>query len=212
MRPVTDSEIQRYAETHSSPEPDYLARINRNTHAQVLSPRTLSGHFQGRFLSMISRMIAPKVVLEIGTYTGYSALCLAEGLAPGGKVITIDINEELETRVRNNFENSPFASSIELMIGDARKIIPTLNIHPDLVFIDADKKGYAEYYDLMLPRITSGGWMLIDNVLWDGKVLDEKPDAKTRVMLQFNKKIAGDTRIEKVMLPIRDGLTLLRKI
>ena len=212
MRPVTDSDIQRYAETHSSPEPDYLARINRNTHAQVLSPRMLSGHFQGRFLSMISRMIAPKVVLEIGTYTGYSALCLAEGLAPGGKVITIDINEELETRVRNNFENSPFASSIELMIGDARKIIPTLNIHPDLVFIDADKKGYAEYYDLMLPRITSGGWMLIDNVLWDGKVLDEKPDAKTRVMLQFNKKIAGDTRIEKVMLPIRDGLTLLRKI
>jgi len=212
MRPVTDSDIQRYAETHSSPEPDYLARINRNTHAQVLSPRMLSGHFQGRFLSMISRMIAPKVVLEIGTYTGYSALCLAEGLAPGGKVITIDINEELETRVRNNFENSPFASSIELMIGDARKIIPTLNIHPDLVFIDADKKGYAEYYDLMLPRITSGGWMLIDNVLWDGKVLDEKPDAKTRVMLQFNKKIAGDSRIEKVMLPIRDGLTLLRKI
>ncbi len=212
MRPVTDSDIQRYAETHSSPEPDYLARINRNTHAQVLSPRMLSGHFQGRFLSMISRMIAPKVVLEIGTYTGYSALCLAEGLAPGGKVITIDINEELEGRVRKNFDESPFASSIELLIGDARKIIPTLNIHPDLVFIDADKKGYAEYYDLMLPRITSGGWMLIDNVLWDGKVLDEKPDAKTRVMLEFNKKIAGDSRIEKVMLPIRDGLTLLRKI
>lgn len=212
MNPITNADIQRYAEAHSSTEPEYLARINRDTHAQVLSPRMLSGHFQGRLLSMISHMIKPSCILEIGTYTGYSALCLAEGLASGGRVITIDINEELESRVRKNFSESPYASCIELLIGDARKIIPKLDIHPDLVFIDADKKGYAEYFELILPRISSGAWILIDNVLWDGKVLDEKPDAKTRVMLDFNQKIAADPRVEKIVLPIRDGLTLVRKI
>jgi hypothetical protein len=212
MNQITNADIQRYVDAHSSAEPEYLARINRDTHAQVLSPRMLSGHFQGRLLSMISHMIRPSCILEIGTYTGYSALCLAEGLAPGGKVVTIDINEELESRVRKNFSESPYSSCIELLIGDARKIIPTLDIHPELVFIDADKKGYEEYFEMILPRISSGAWILVDNVLWDGKVLDEKPDAKTRVMLDFNQKIFTDPRVEKIVLPLRDGLTLVRKI
>jgi caffeoyl-CoA O-methyltransferase len=212
MKMITDADIQRYAELNTSPEPEYLQRINRDTHAQVLSPRMLSGHYQGRLLRMISLMIRPQSILEIGTYTGYSALCLAEGLAPGGKIITIDINEELENRVRKNFSASPFASVIEFICGDARKIIPGLNINPDLVFIDADKKGYAEYYNLILPKLRPGGWILVDNVLWDGKVTEENPDTKTRIILDFNKMIAADERVEKILIPIRDGLTLIRKV
>lgn len=205
-------DIQHYAERHTSAESNLLQQINRDTHAQVLRPRMLSGHLQGRWLAMVSQMVRPSNVLEIGTYTGYSALCLAEGLLPEGKLITLDINEELEDKVRGYFNASDYAAQIDYRIGDARKIIPTLTETFDLVFIDADKESYSLYYDLVIGKLRPGGFILVDNVLWSGKVVEVKQDKDTRNMIEFNRKIQDDHRIENVLLPIRDGIMMIRKV
>lgn len=204
--------IQKYAEEHTSQESDILKVVNRHTHAHVLMPRMLSGHMQGRILSMISHMIKPTYILEIGTYTGYSAICLAEGLQVGGKLITIDINEELENTVRGYFKASRFEDAIEYKVGNAIEIIPTLQMNFDLVFIDADKENYLRYYDLVINRVPLGGYILVDNVLWSGKVLEEKPDKDTRAIKDFNDKIQSDARVENVLLPVRDGIMMIRKV
>ena len=209
---VVNPELQKYSEDHTSSENDLLKKINRDTHAQVMMPRMLSGHMQGRILSMISCMIKPTTILEIGTYTGYSALCLAEGLKHDGKLVTIDINEELEVRVRNYFNDSPSNAQIDYRIGNALEIIPSLNLNFDLVFIDADKENYARYYDLIINRVPLGGYILADNVLWSGKVLDEKSDKDTRAIKAFNDKIQDDARVENVLLPVRDGILVMRKV
>lgn len=209
---IIDEKIQDYAEKHTTDESSLLKRINRDTHAQVLMPRMLSGQLQGRVLSMISCMARPRVILEIGTYTGYSALCMAEGLREDGKLITIDINEELEDRVRSYFREAKLQDRIDYRIGDATAIIPQLNENFDLVFIDADKENYARYFDLVIDRVNLNGIILADNVLWSGKVLQEKPDKDTRAIIDFNEKIQRDPRVENVLLPIRDGIMLMRKI
>ena len=206
------SEIQQYSEAHTTTENALLKKISRDTHAQVMMPRMLSGHLQGRVLSMISNMIKPKVVLEIGTYTGYSAICMAEGLAPSGKVITIDINNELEDRVREYFGQSGMNDKISFLIGNALEIIPTLTDRFDLVFIDADKENYSRYFDLVIDRVNLNGFILADNVLWSGKVLNSNPDKDTKAILAFNEKVHADTRVENVLLPIRDGIMVARKI
>lgn len=209
-----DPTIEQYANEHTSLESPLLAKLNRETHMKVLQPRMLSGHFQGRLLSMISHMVSPQFILEIGTYTGYSALCLAEGLSKEGKLLTLDINEELETRCRSFFDKSPYGHQIEMKIGDALAIIPTIESTIDLVFIDADKDNYWNYFELCLPKLRSGGFMLVDNVLWSGKVLEEsKPnDIDTQALKLFNQQLMEDERVEQVLLPVRDGLTLVRKI
>jgi caffeoyl-CoA O-methyltransferase len=207
-----DPQLQKYAESHTTAESELLKKINRETHALIMKPRMLSGHMQGRFLSLISKMICPERILEIGTYTGYSALCLAEGLQPQGKLITLDINEELEDRVNGYFRESAFANQIIYRIGNALNIIPQLNESFDLVFIDADKENYSNYYDLVFDKVKVGGYLLADNVLWSGKVIDSKPDKDTRSVLAFNDKVHNDPRVENVLLPIRDGITLIRKL
>jgi len=203
-------DLQAYIETHTSEESALLKKINRETNAQVLMSRMLSGHVQGRFLSMMSKLMKPTCILEIGTYTGYSAICLAEGLPPDGKLITIDINEELESRVRGYFIESGFSEKIDYRIGDARKIVPTLNETFDLAFIDADKENYSLYFDLIIDKVSSGGLILADNVLWSGKVLDAKPDKDTRAIIEFNKKIQNDSRVENLLMPLRDGVMMMR--
>lgn len=204
-------ELQVYTEKHTTDESSLLKRINRETHAQVLMPRMLSGHLQGRVLSMISKMVRPKVILEIGTYTGYSAICLAEGLQKDGKLVTLDINEELEKRVRGYFQEANLESVIDYRIGNALEIIPSLSMSFDLVFIDADKENYSRYFDLVIEKVSQGGYILADNVLWSGKVLATKPDKDTRAILSFNEKIHSEPRVENVLLPIRDGIMLVRK-
>ncbi len=204
--------LQKYIEAHTDFESDILKKINRDTHAHVLKSRMLSGQVQGRFLSMISKMIQPKRILEIGTYTGYSAICLAEGLQPDGKLITIDINEELESRVKNYFNDASLSDKIDYRIGDARKIIPTLNEVFDLVFIDADKENYSLYFDLVIDKVAKGGVILADNVLWSGKVVEPKPDKDTKSILDFNYKIQNDLRVENLLLGLRDGIMVMRKI
>lgn len=207
-----DKAIAEYCESVSADESALLKKISRDTHANVLMSRMLSGHLQGRLLSMISKMCKPSKILEIGTYTGYSALCLAEGLRENGKLITIDINEELEGRVRHYFQESSYSNSIDYQIGDARKIIPQLNMSFDLVFIDADKESYSTYFDLVIDKVPSGGYILADNVLWSGKVLDAKPDKDTRAIVAFNLKIQNDSRVENLLLPVRDGIMVMRKV
>lgn len=210
-----DKDLMDYVEQHTSPEPELLSKINRDTHAHVLMPRMLSGHLQGRVLAALSHMIKPARVLEIGTYTGYSALCMAEGLNDKGELHTIDINEELEAKVKGFFQESPFSRQIRYHIGNALEIIPTLNEKWDLVFIDADKKNYAAYYDLVIEQVNTGGFIIADNVLWSGKVLKEgekKPDKDTQAILDFNKKVHDDPQVENVLFPIRDGLMVLRKV
>ena len=209
---ITPLEIQAYSEAHTSAESNLLKGIDRDTHAHVLMPRMLSGHLQGRLLAMISQMIKPERILEIGTYTGYSALCMAEGLTKTGKLITIDINEELEDRVRKYFSQSPYGKQIDFRVGNALHIIPTLNESFDLVFIDADKQNYGRYYDLVMDKVRPGGFILADNVLWSGKILAPDPDKDTRVILEFNKKVAEDIRVENVLLPMRDGLMVIRRV
>lgn len=209
---ITHPLVQQYAERYTSTENELLQKINRDTHAKVLMPRMLSGQLQGRFLAMVSRMLKPQTILELGTYTGYSALCLAEGLAKGGKLITIDANEELEDSVRAYFNESGYGTSIDYLIGKAIEIIPTLKESFDLVFIDADKENNGKYFDLLINRVTLGGFLLVDNVLWSGKVVEDKIDKDTRSILSFNEMIQHDDRVENVLLPLRDGLMLMQKV
>lgn len=208
------ADITAYAEAHTSPETELLHQLNRNTRAHVMAPRMLSGHLQGRFLAMIARLIRPRRILEIGTYTGYSALCLAEGLTDDGRLITIDHNEELEGFARSYWRQSPLNDKIDLHVGDAANIISTLDTLFDLVFIDADKRSNALYYDLIFDKLRPGGIILADNVLWSGKVIDAvRPgDQDTAAVLAFNQKIQADPRVENVLLPIRDGILLIRKL
>lgn len=205
--------IDHYSENHTSPESELLAKLNRDTQAKVLRPRMLSGHLQGRTLSMMSHMLRPNRILEIGTYTGYSALCLAEGLTDGGELHTIDINEELEDFAQSYFDKSEYGQKIKMHIGNALDLIPELNKTWDMVFIDADKTNYSNYYDLVIDRTRSGGFIIADNVLWSGKVTEpvKKQDDDTRALIAFNKKIQHDERVENVLLPIRDGLMVCRK-
>jgi caffeoyl-CoA O-methyltransferase len=208
--------INDYSENHTSPESDLLAKLNRQTHAKILQARMLSGHLQGRVLAMFSHMIRPDRILEIGTYTGYSALCLAEGLTENGKIITIDVNEELEDFTRSFFEESPLTEKIDYRIGDAAEIIPTLDETFDMVFIDADKVNYQLYYDLVFDKVKVGGYIISDNVLWSGKVADNQEDRKvdrdTQTLLDFNKMCHNDPRTENLLMPIRDGLMICRKV
>jgi predicted O-methyltransferase YrrM len=208
-----NKEIENYALEHSQSESDVLKKLNRETYVKVIQPRMLSGHMQGNLLSMFSKMIKPKQILEIGTYTGYSAICLAQGLQENGKLHTIDINEELEKIVRSFITEAGLEEKINYYIGDAMKIIPTINETFDLVFIDADKKNYAGYFDLVYDKVKSGGYIIADNVLWSGKVLDQKNamDMDTKIIDAFNKKIHADDRVEHMLLPIRDGLMIVRK-
>jgi len=207
-----DDSLANYLENHSSSENELLKQINRETHLKEPRAHMLSGHYQGRVLSLISKMKSPKRIIEVGTFTGYATLCLAEGLSSDGVIHTIDINEELEERVQGYFNDSIYADQIKYHIGDAIDIIPTLNDSFDLAFIDADKKNNFNYYQLILEKMPSGGIILIDNVLWKGKVLEETNDKQTEIILDLNKKIAADERVEKVILPIRDGLFLIRKL
>ncbi|WP_224999522.1 O-methyltransferase [Cesiribacter sp. SM1] len=205
-------ELLAYAEAHTSPENKLLQQINRDTHAYILMPRMLSGHLQGRLLAMLTSMIRPKAVLEIGTYTGYSALCMAEGLHPDGVLHTIDINEELEERVRGYFEQSPRADRIHYHIGNALEVVPGLRHAWDLVFIDADKRNYLAYYKLVIEQMAPGGYMIADNVLWSGKVAQAAAtDKDTEALRFFNRTIQDDERVENVLLPVRDGLMIIRK-
>ena len=205
-------DIEQYVGLHTSPEPALLKRINRETYLEVLQPRMLSGHVQGRLLSLISKMVQPKIALEIGTYTGYSALCLAEGLREEGKLITIDVNEELRERVQGYFNDSDFKHQIDYRTGNAMELIPTLAYKWDLVFIDADKKNYLNYYDLVIENMNSGGIILADNILWSGKVLDtETKDRETELLRKYNQVINEDPRVENILLPIRDGIMVAIK-
>ena len=205
-------ELEIYIASHSQNEPEILAALNRETHQKILQPRMLSGHFQGRVLSMLSKLIGPMHVLEIGTYTGYATLCLCEGMQKNGLMDTIDINEELESIQKKYFDLSPWKNQIQQHIGDAIAIIPSLNKKYDLVFIDADKENYLNYFDLIVPMMNPGGIILSDNVLWSGKVLEtpDPRDLSTNILLEYNKKINQDSRVETVLLPIRDGLTVSR--
>ncbi|MCR9173573.1 MAG: class I SAM-dependent methyltransferase [bacterium] len=206
-------ELDDYISNHTQKEPDYLYELNRETHLNVMQPRMLSGHFQGRVLSMISKMIQPKDVLEIGTYTGYSALCMAEGLAEGGHIVTIDNNEELAELVQRYIKKSPFEDKIKCVIGNAMEVVPGLKREFDLVFIDADKHNYINYYNMTFDKVRSGGYFLFDNVLWSGKVIEsvKENDTSTQTLMELNKMIHEDDRVEEVLLPIRDGLLLARK-
>lgn len=207
--------INQYCEVHTTKESEALQKLNRYTNANVLQPRMMSGHLQGRFLSMMSHMIKPQQILEIGTYTGYSAICLAEGLSENGKLVTIDVNAELEQVVRSHITLAGMENKIQFIIGDAYQVIRTLPQTFDLVFIDADKPSYSKYFDLVIDRIKPGGFIIADNVLWSEKVLnphDLSKDKDTQALDSFNKKIQADPRVENMMLPLRDGLMLIRKI
>lgn len=205
--------LQNYSEHHTAAESELLQNLNRETHLKVNQPRMLSGHLQGRFLSFISKLAQPKFILEIGTYTGYSALSLAEGLVQEGKLMTIDPNEETNLFAKRYFDASTFAKQIELVQGQALDIIPNLKTPIDLVFIDADKKNYLNYYKAVIDKVRSGGLIIADNVLWSGKVLDDitKMDVETKIIHEFNTFVSTDDRVEHLLLPIRDGLMLLRK-
>lgn len=206
-------ELDDYVCDHTENEPELLYDLNRETNLNVLQPRMLSGHFQGRVLSMISHMIQPKDVLEIGTYTGYSALCFAEGLAEGGHIVTIDINEELTDLVNSYVSRSEHRDKIKCLVGDAMQIIPDMKRQFDLVFVDADKSNYVNYYHLVFEKVRSGGYIIFDNVLWSGKVLSkiDKDDADTKTLVELNELVHLDERVAEVLLPIRDGLMIVRK-
>src|SRR5690554_4429965 len=208
-----DDKLEDYANAHTSPESDTLKELNRQTHIKVLQPRMLSGHLQGRTLSMLSKMIQPKRILEIGTYTGYSAICMAEGLKENGELITIDLNYELEEMVKSYVDKAGYSTMIKMKVGNAMDIVPTLKKDFELVFIDADKSNYANYYDLLIDDLPTGSYIIADNVLWSGKVVEStrKNDIDTEALKNFNAKIQADNRVENVLLPIRDGLMVIRK-
>ncbi|THF51188.1 O-methyltransferase [Flavobacterium supellecticarium] len=204
--------LEDYVAAHSENEPALLAALNKETHQKILQPRMLSGHFQGRVLSILSKLIRPKTILEIGTYTGYAALCLAEGLVENGTLDTIDINEELFDFQRKYFDQSEWKDQIHQHLGNALEIIPTLNKKFDLVFIDADKENYINYFQMIVPLMNKGGVILSDNVLWSGKILEtvKANDKSTKILLEYNQLLKDDPRVETVLLPIRDGLTVSR--
>ncbi len=207
--------ITQYAENHSQEEPKLLRELNRETHQKILQPRMMSGHLQGRFLSFLSHLIQPDNILEIGTYTGYATLCLAEGLIESGTIHTIEINEELFGFTKKYFGKSTYKNKILSHHGDAKKIIPTLNFEFDLVFIDADKSNYSHYFDLILPKLSPGGLIIADNVLWGGKVLQKslhKRDIETMELKKFNEKVKAEKKVKTLLLPIRDGLMICRKV
>ena len=205
-------DLENYIEQHSEKEPELLVALNKETYQKILLPRMLSGHFQGRVLSMLSKLIRPVNILEIGTYTGYSALCLCEGMQENGTLHTIDIKEELVDFQRKHFDKSPWGNQIVQHLGEALDIIPTLDTKFDLVFIDADKENYINYFELIVPKMTKGGIILSDNVLWSGKVLEplNPKDISTKTVLEYNLLLKNDPRVETVLLPIRDGLTISR--
>ncbi|OOV29114.1 methyltransferase [Flavobacterium sp. LM5] len=205
-------DLEDYIEQHSEKEPAHLAALNKETYQKILLPRMLSGHFQGRVLSMLSKLIRPKNILEIGTYTGYSALCLCEGMQKDGQLHTIDIKEELVDFQRKHFDKSAWGAQIVQHLGEGVDIIPTIDLKFDLVFIDADKENYLNYFELIVPKMNTGGIILSDNVLWSGKVVEplQEKDMSTKVLLEYNRRLADDPRVETVLLPIRDGLTVSR--
>lgn len=206
-------ELSDYCENNSTPESEILSKLNRETHLKVVSPRMLSGHLQGRFLSFISKLHQPKLIVEIGTYTGYSALCLAEGLAKNGKLISIDVNEETSSFAKSFISKTEYANQIELVLADAKEFVTTINTPIDLVFIDADKKNYLNYYHLIIDKIKPGGLIIADNVLWSGKITmpEKEMDRETLALHQFNQFVQQDNRVENILLPIRDGLMMVRK-
>ncbi len=206
-----NNNLVSYLEQTCDKESDHLKQINRETYLKETMPQMLSGHYQGRLLSLLSKLTSPSRILEIGTFTGYATLCLAEGLDEDGILHTIEVNEELESRLVNYFSQSTAADKIILHIGEALNVIPTLDETFDMVFIDADKKNNYNYYNLVLDKVRPGGLILIDNVLWKGKVLEKDPDAQTKSIVELNRQIAADSRVEKIILPIRDGLFLIRK-
>jgi predicted O-methyltransferase YrrM len=208
---LISEDLKNYLLKYCDPEDDLLKAIDRETNLKVSMPRMLSGHYQGRVLSMLSKMIRPERILEVGTYTGYATLCLAEGLTDSGLIHTIDINAELEDLVRANFSRSPLNPKIIYHLGDATTIIPGLKEVFDIVFIDADKKNNGVYYNLLIDKVRSGGMIIVDNVLWSGKVLEEKVDQNTALITNFNKMVGQDQRVEKLILPVRDGLFIIRK-
>ena len=205
--------LNDYILEHIDEESEQLKRLYRDAHVRLVRPRMLSGHLQGRILKMLARMIQAQRILEIGTYTGYATLCLAEALPENGEIHTIEKDDEMEDFMRSQFEQSPYKEQIKVYIGDALKIIPTLENKFDLVFIDADKRSYCEYYDLVFDKVREGGIILVDNTLWSGKVIEpfQASDLQTQGILRFNHKIKHDSRVEKVILPLRDGLTVLYK-
>lgn len=207
-------EIEEYASRFTSAEPELLSLLNRDTQAHILMPRMLSGHLQGRFLSLISRLINPKLILEIGTYTGYSALCLAEGLADDGKIFTIDINEELETMATSYFKKAGKEKQISMHVGNALEIIPALKGDFDMVFIDADKANYVNYFNLVIDRVRKGGIIIADNVLWSGHVLKKKDDMdeETLGLVKYAETVNADPRVMNILLPVRDGLMMSVKL
>ena len=213
MIPFNSSGLQRYLDTFSTPEDPVLEELSRRTHLQTVYPQMMSGPLQGRLLQFISHMIRPARILEIGTFTGYSAICLARGLQEGGRLITLEANDEYEKIIREFFEKAGITGKTELIIGNALQILPELKGPFDLVFIDADKKEYSDYFDQVIGKVEAGGFILVDNVLWDGKVLspEERMDEETAAIHRFNQKITADTRVENLLLPVRDGLMLIRK-
>ncbi len=208
-----DDKIIDYSLLHSEQEDEVLVELRRETNLKVFSPRMLSGHLQGFWLTLLAKMLQPKLIVEIGTYTGYSAICLAKGLHENGKLITIDVNEETEAIAKKYFEKSGLSNKIELITKDAKEVLPTINEIIDLVFIDADKRNYSLYYDLVIGKVKSGGLIVADNVLWSGKILDleKNKDIDTQAIQAFNEKMKNDSRVEKLLLPIRDGLFIMRK-
>ncbi len=210
MHLVSDA-LENYIEQHSSCENDVLAELSRETHLKIQMPQMVSGNLQGQFLTMLSILLKPTRILEIGTFTGYSAICLAKGLTSDGILYTLDINEELAPMCARYFEKAGLSSKIKHLTGDARQIIPTLNETFDLVFIDADKINYTNYYNLVFDKVRTGGYIVADNVLWSGKVLDEKKDKDTLAIHQYNKMVANDKRVTNFILPLRDGLNIVQK-
>ena len=214
MKNFIDSKIFNYSLSKSSKEPKILNDLNRETHLKILNPRMLSGHYQGRILSLVSKIIKPKTVLEIGTYTGYSTICLSEGLEKNGSIHTIDNNEELLVIQNKYFKKAGISEKVKQYTGDATKIIKKLNFDFDLVFIDADKENYPLYFDSIIEKVKPGGVIIADNILWSGKILEkvEEEDYATKSIIEFNDKVNNDERVEVIILPIRDGLSLIRKI
>lgn len=209
---LLSEKLENYIAQHSSPEEDLLQKLSRETHLKVQMPQMLSGHVQGQLLSLLSKMVQPKRVLEIGTFTGYSAICLAQGLTDDGLLYTIDINEELSPMVSNYFAEAGLTTKTKLLTGNALELISTLNETWDLVFIDADKINYANYYDLVFNQVRKGGYIIADNVLWSGKVVDEKKDKDTLAIDAYNKKVQADVRVKNVIISVRDGLNIAQKL